>query len=65
MATFAARKTIHKLSESMGFYEFEAILGNYTLNSDFSNLDLNTQLIPLNQNLTGVYPMKAKTYQNM
>ena len=35
------------------------------MNFDFDNLANNTQLTPLQQNLTGIFPMKAKAYQNI
>jgi hypothetical protein len=58
MITFAARKTTHELSENLGFYQFEAILGNDTMSGDYSVLT-NQQLLPLQQNWTDVYPMEA------
>ena len=42
MITFVARKTIYLLSQNLGFYQFEAILGNETLYFDYNNLDNNT-----------------------
>jgi hypothetical protein len=35
------------------------------MNFDFDNLANNTQLTPLWQNLTGIFLMKAKAYQNI
>lgn len=42
MITFVARKTTYLLSQNLGFYQFEAILGNETLYFDYNNLDNNT-----------------------
>ena len=65
MVTFVSRKTTHLLSKSFGLYEFYSILGNETLNSDFNFLQNNQGLMPLQQNLTGVYPMQVKAYENI